>query len=147
MQWKLTLLKSIIYRIITIILGMTTAYIFTGDFRTALELSLYTEAIQSVNYFAFESVWNSFYERLIREKVSEEFRQREIDLKLTVGAIFDISKEFAEIDTFVPEIYHSLLKFYTNILENDQMEEYHDQILESKKHFEILNRGRDFQSE
>jgi uncharacterized membrane protein len=146
MNWKLTIFKSIIYRLITISLAIITGYILTGSLQKALEIGLATEAIQAVNYLVFELIWTYFYEKRLRQKYSKEFLQREVEMKLTVKSVIDMAKEFSEIDTFIPEIYNSLIKFYDGILTNKQMKEFHSQILEAKTNFETINKGRDFDS-
>lgn len=144
MNWKLTLIKSILYRLVALTLAVVIAFIISGDIREAIGSSILIEFVQSLNYFGFESVWNFFYEKRIRERVQQEFRQKEIDLKLTIGMIIDISKEFSEIDTFNPQIYQSFSKFFETALENKELREFHSDILESKHNFEALNQGRDF---
>jgi len=126
------------------VLGLITAYIVTGDINTALGLSLATEGIQSVNYFAFESIWSYYDEKHMRAKISKEFLEREVNLKLSLGAIIDISKEFSQIDTFIPEIYNSITNFYDKILANKQLSEFHEQIEKNKTTFETINKGRGF---
>ena len=144
MDWKLTIIKSIVYRLITISLGLLTAYIIMGNFKEALGVSLVTELIQSMNYFGFESVWTFFQEKRIRKSVEQEFRKRIVDFKLTIGMVVDISKQFADLDTFNPQIYKSFIKFFETALENPELDEFKDQILESKSNFEALNQGKDF---
>ncbi len=144
MDWKNTIIKSIVYRIITITLGLITAYIVTGDFREALGLSLATEFVQSLNYFGFESIWTYFHEKRLRSSVEQEFRKKLVDFKLTIGMVVDISKQFADLDTFNPQIYQSFTKFFDTALANPELEEFREEILESKSNFEAMNKGKDF---
>ncbi len=144
MNWKTTLYKSLIYRSITIFLGLLTAYIVTGDFQTALGLSLVTEFIQSLNYFGFESLWSFFYEKRLREGIKREFKKREIDLKLTIEMIIDITQEFSEMDTFNPKLYTSLINFFDSSIDNQNLKEFKAELEEQKKHFVTLNQGRGF---
>ncbi|MHA1339207.1 MAG: DUF2061 domain-containing protein [Promethearchaeota archaeon] len=138
------LIKSLVYRSITIFLGIITAYVVTGDINAALGLSLATEGVQSINYFLFESVWSYFDEKKLRAKIAKEFREREIELKLSLGVIIDISKEFSQIDTFIPELYNSISKFYNRILNTKELSEFHEQIKKYKDIFEITNKDRGF---
>ena len=144
MNWKITLIKSLIYRVITITLGLLTAYIVTGDFETALGLSLITESIQSINYFGFESLWGYFYEKRIRADISKEFKKREIDLKVTIENIIDITKGFSEMDTFNPKLYNSLINFFDSSINNQNLKGFESELTDAKKNFIALNQGRDF---
>jgi len=144
MNWKITLIKSLVYRVITIALGLLTAYIVTGDFETALGLSLITESVQSLNYFGFESLWGYFYEKRIRADISKEFKKREIDLKVTIENIIDITKGFSEMDTFNPKLYNSLINFFDSSINNQNLRGFESELTEAKKNFIALNQGRDF---
>ncbi len=144
MDWKRNLLKSGVYRVITILLGLLTAYIVTGNVFTAFALSIVTESIQFMNYFAFEMVWSRFDEKRLREEIGREYREKEIRMKLTVGSILDIAREFSQIDTFVPEVYRSVSSFFKNVLSNKQMKEFHEEITKLADGFEIAHRGRGF---
>ena len=144
MNWKITLIKSLVYRVITITLGLLTAYIVTGDFETALGLSLITESVQSINYFGFESLWGYFYEKRIREDIKKEFRKREIDLKVSIEMIIDITKGFSEIDTFNPKLYNSLINFFDSSINNQNLKGFESELTDAKKNFIALNQGRDF---
>ncbi|MHA1377498.1 MAG: DUF2061 domain-containing protein [Candidatus Helarchaeota archaeon] len=143
MDWRKNLAKSLFYRAITISLGLLTAYIFTGgDFLTAFFLSISTEVIQFFNYFAYESVWSYYDERRLRKMISEEFKQREINLKLSLQSIGNIAKEFAQIDTFQPKIINSIMNFYETILNNKELKDLHKDFREYKNTFEIVHKGR-----
>ena len=54
---KESFFKSIIYRVITIIIGMLIALIVTGDLVTAFSLGIATETVQFVYYFVYEAIW------------------------------------------------------------------------------------------
>ena len=136
------LLKSLIYRAITVSLGLLTAYIFTGDIFSAFLLSIATEIVQFFNYFAYETVWSYFDEKRLRKQIREEFRKKEINLKLTFGSIKDIASEFSRIDTFIPEIYNSVTSFYNKILENKELKELHGDFEKYKNYFEATHKGR-----
>ncbi len=137
-------MKSAIYRVITILLGLLTAYIVTGNVFTAFALSLATESIQFMNYFAFEMVWSRFDEKRLREEIGREFREKEINMKLTVGSVLDIAREFSQLETFVPGVYRSVSGFFKNVLKNKQLKDFHEEISKLAEGFEIAHRGRGF---
>ncbi|UCC19669.1 MAG: DUF2061 domain-containing protein, partial [Promethearchaeota archaeon] len=56
-EWKESLIKSLIYRALTLLLGTLTAYIITGSIAIATGTALLTEAVQSVFYFGYELSW------------------------------------------------------------------------------------------
>ncbi len=144
MNWKGKLIKSVIYRVITVLLGLLTAYVVTGSVFTAFALSLTTESLQFLNYFAFEMAWSHFDEKRLREEIGREIREKEVNMKLTVGSILDIAKEFSQIDTFVPGVYRSVSSFFKHVLKNKQMKEFHEEITRLADGFEIAHRGRGF---
>jgi uncharacterized membrane protein len=138
---KESFLKSIIYRIITVFLGMLVAFIITGDLAAALSLGIITESIQFVNYFIYESVWTNFHDKRLRRKIEE---MREVDVKFDFDLIKDISYEFSQTATFVKEIYDSTVKFFDNLLKNEHLSEIHEVILRDKTYFEIKHEHRSF---
>ncbi len=142
MDWKKSLVKSLLYRTITILLGLLTAYIFTGNFISAFFLSITTEIVQFFNYFIYETGWSYYDEKRMRRQITEEFRQKEINLKLSLQSIKDIAQEFSQIDTFIPKLYNSVISFYDKILQNKELKELHDDFLEYKNAFEIIHKGR-----
>ena len=143
MDWKKNLVKSLVYRAITISLGLLTAYIFTGgDILAAFLLSITTEIVQFFNYFAYESVWSYYDEKRMRKLIGEEYRKKEINLKLSLQSIGDIAKEFAQIDTFQPKVINSIVNFYDTILKNKELKDLHPDFQEYKNAFEIIHKGR-----
>ncbi len=56
-SWKRSLVKSIFYRIIIIILDFTTVYIFTGKVVIAIGFMLVSNVYTTVVYFFYERVW------------------------------------------------------------------------------------------
>lgn len=143
MNVKRNLLKSLIYRALTICLGFLTAYLVTGDIFSAFLVSIWTEVVQFFFYFSYENVWSYFDEKRLRKLIGEEFRQKEINLKLTYQSIRDIAQEFSQIDTFVPKLYNSVISFYNRILQNKELKELHQDFLEYKNAFEIIHKGRE----
>ncbi|NVM02623.1 MAG: DUF2061 domain-containing protein [Candidatus Helarchaeota archaeon] len=143
MDVKRNLAKSLVYRAITIGFGLLTAYIVTGDIFTAFLVSILTEVVQFFWYFSFDTVWTYYDEKRLRKLIGEEFRQKEIKLKLSLESITDIAREFSQVDTFIPKVYNSVLSFYNKILLNKELKELHDDFLEYKNAFETIHKGRE----
>ena len=138
---KESLLKSLIYRVITITLGMLVAFIITGSLVAALSLGIITETVQFVNYFIYESVWTNFHDKRLKRKILE---MKEVDLKFDFELIEEISYEFSQTDTFLKELYDSISRFFDKILQNKYLGEIHDKILRDKTHFELKHERRSF---
>jgi uncharacterized membrane protein len=138
---KESLLKSIIYRVITIFLGMIVAYIITGSLATALSLGLITETVQFIYYFIYESVWTTYHDKRLRRKILD---LKEVDLKFDFELIKEISFEFSQTNTFLKEIYDSILRFFDKILQNKYLGEINDVILRDKTYFELKHENRSF---
>ena len=140
-NFKESFLKSIIYRVITISLGMLVAFIITGSLAAALSLGLITETVQFINYFIYESVWTNFHDKRLKNKILE---MKEVDLKFDFELIKEISYEFSQTDTFLKEIHESIIKFFDKILQNKYLGEIHDIILRDKTYFELKHERRSF---
>ncbi len=138
---KESLLKSIIYRVITIFLGMIVAYIITGSLATALSLGIITETVQFIYYFIYESVWTTYHDKRLRRKILD---LKEVDLKFDFELIKEISFEFSQTNTFLKEIYDSILRFFDKILQNKYLGEINDVILRDKTYFELKHENRSF---
>ena len=138
---KESLLKSIIYRVITIFLGMIVAYIITGSLATALSLGIITETVQFIYYFIYESVWTTYHDKRLRRKILD---LKEVDLKFDFELIKEISFEFSQTNTFLKEIYDSILRFFDKILQNKYLDEINDVILRDKTYFELKHENRSF---
>jgi uncharacterized membrane protein len=138
---KESLLKSIIYRVITIFLGMIVAYIITGSLATALSLGIITETVQFIYYFIFESIWTNYHDKRLKRKI---FELKEVDLKFDFELIKEISFEFSQTNTFLKEIYDSILRFFDKILQNKYLGEINDVILRDKTYFELKHENRSF---
>ena len=138
---KESLLKSIIYRIITIFLGMLVAFIITGSLEAALSLAFSIETVQFIYYFIFESVWTNFHDKRLKRKILE---MKEVDIKFDFDLIKEISYEFSQTNTFVKELYDSILRFFDKILQNKYLGEIYDTILRDKTYFELKHEKRSF---
>jgi len=138
---KESLFKSIIYRIITIALGILVVFIITGSLVAALSLGIITETVQFINYFIYESVWTNYHDRRIKRKIEE---MKTVDIKFDFNLIKDISYEFSQTNTFVKEHYDSIIKFLDNLLKNKYLAEIYDIILRDKTYFELKHKERSF---
>ena len=143
-EWKESVVKSIVYRTLTIILGFLTAYIGTGDIGTAFGLALLTEFVQSINYFIFEIVWTNL---ITRRRIKKELTEKIINLKINYDAIIELAYEMSQVETFVEDIYMSSLNFFNSILQNPELEDIHEQISKHKEHFIARHANREFASE
>ena len=142
-EWKESLVKSIVYRSITIVLGFLTAYIFTGDLTLAFGVALLTEFVQSINYFVFEIAWSN----LITRKRLEKEILKTINIELNYDSILELAYEMSRIDTFVHEIYQSNKNFFKSILKNEALKELHEDISHYFDFFKKCHEGRDFQED
>ncbi len=138
---KESLFKSIIYRIITIALGILVVFIITGSLVAALSLGIITETVQFINYFIYESVWTNYHDRRIKRKIEE---MKTVDIKFDFNLIKDISYEFSQTNTFIKEHYDSIIKFLDNLLKNKYLAEIYDIILRDKTYFELKHKERSF---
>ncbi|MBD3229134.1 MAG: DUF2061 domain-containing protein [Candidatus Lokiarchaeota archaeon] len=143
-SWKRSLYKTIVYRIITLILGTITSFIIFQDIAAATGAALLTEAVQSVNYYFYELVWNHYEVKRLKKQIKEELLQREVDVRIDLNSIREISYELAQIDTFVKELYVTVMNFYNRMLKNEELMPLHEEILAHKKHFEKVHAGRNF---
>ena len=109
-EWKESLVKSIIYRTITLGLGTLTTFILTGSLILATGIAILTEAVQSVNYFAYELAWSNITRRRLEKKIIEKIKRKEIDLKLDYSSIQELAYQISQIDTFVPTLYMTIRK-------------------------------------
>jgi uncharacterized membrane protein len=138
---KESLLKSMIYRVITIFLGLLVALITTGSLGIALITAIITETVQFIYYFIFESVWTNFHDKRLKRKILE---MKEVDLKFDFELIKEISYEFSQTDTFIKELHDSILRFFDKILQNKYLGEIYDIILRDKTYFELKHENRSF---
>ena len=134
-EWKGTVIKSIIYRGITLVLGTLTAFILTGSIAIATGVAILTEAVQSVN-------WSNISRRKLEKKIIEKLANREINLKISYSSILDLAYQLSQIDTFIPKLYLSTLQIFDKMLENEELEEIHEDIEKYKEHFVSVHSGR-----
>tara|TARA_B100000787_G_scaffold12268_1_gene9045 strand:+ start:1630 stop:1935 length:306 start_codon:yes stop_codon:yes gene_type:complete len=53
------LTKTLIFRLLAIIITFTISYIYTNNFRKSLKVSIFIETLQLILYFINEHVWNN----------------------------------------------------------------------------------------
>ena len=138
---KESLIKSIIYRTITILLGMVVALIITGNVVVALSLGIATETIQFIYYFIYETIWTNYHDKRLRRKIE---MTREVDIKFDFDLIKEMSFEFSQTDTFIKEYHDSIISFFEKLLENQYLEEIHADILRDKTYFELKHKHKKF---
>ena len=138
---KESLLKSVLYRIITIFLGMLVILIVTGDLVGAFTIGFATETVQFVYYFFYEAVWTHYHDKRLRIKIE---RTRKVDVKLDFDLLKDISFEFSQTDAYVKEPYESILSFFENLLKNENLVEIHKEIQRDKTYFELKHKNKSF---
>lgn len=141
-EWKQSLIKSIIYRGLTVLLGTLTTYLVTGSINIAAGVALLTETTQAVFYFVYELIWSNVSRRRFEEKIIEDIRKRQIDLKIDYSSIMEIAYHMSQVDTFIPKLYLSVRNFFNNLLENEQLAEIHDEIEKYKSYFETTHAKR-----
>ena len=134
-KWKESVVKSVIYRAITLVLGTLTIYIMTGSIALATGAALLTEAVQAVNYFIYELIWSNIARKKLEKEILERLKRREINLKINFEPIKEISYELSQINTFVPKLYLSVLHFFESMLKNEELQKY-------KENFERVHSAR-----
>ena len=138
---KESFLKSVIYRIITIFLGMLVILVVTGDLLAALSLGIATETVQFINYFFYEAIWTNYHDKRLRLKIE---MTREVDIKLDFELLKDISFEFSQTDTYIKEAHDSILSFFEKLLQNEDLAEIQEDIRRDKIYFELKHKNRSF---
>ncbi|MFX1377105.1 MAG: DUF2061 domain-containing protein [Promethearchaeota archaeon] len=143
-KWKQSIIKSIIYRAITLVLGTITVYIITGSITLATGVALLTETVQAVNYFVYELIWSNISRKKLEKEIIGRLKRKEIHLKINFEPIKEISYEISKIDTFVPKVYLSVLHFFDSMLKNEELQEIHDELQMYKGNFERIHSARKF---
>ena len=138
---KESFFKSVIYRIITIFLGMLVALTLTGDVIFALSIGFATETVQFVYYFLYEAIWTHYHDKRLRIKIE---RTRKVDVKLDFDLLKEISFEFSQTDAYVKEPYESILSFFENLIQNENLAEIHEEIQRDKTYFELKHKNKSF---
>ncbi|MFX1409461.1 MAG: DUF2061 domain-containing protein [Promethearchaeota archaeon] len=141
-EWKKSLVKSIIYRSITLLLGTLTIFIFTGSIALATGIAILTESVQAVNYFTYELIWSNIARKKIEKELLQKIKRKEIELKIDFTSIKDLAYELSQVDTFIPKLYLSVLNFFNRILENEDLEEIHVDIENYKNYFIKIHSSR-----
>ncbi|MCW4031839.1 MAG: DUF2061 domain-containing protein [Candidatus Bathyarchaeota archaeon] len=141
-DWRESIIKSLIYRAITLLLGTITAYLITGSIRIATGTAILTEAVQSVNYFIYELIWSNISRRKMERMLMQKLKIKQVDLKIDYSSILDLAFELSQVDTFIPKVYLSTLAFFNRLLENDQLEEIHEKIEVHKERFKSVHSNR-----
>lgn len=141
-EWKSSLIKSLIYRGITLILGTITAYILTGSVAIATGTALLTELVQGINYFIYELIWSNISRRKLEQRILNSLQIREIDLKINYTSIEELAYVLSQIDTFVPKLYISTLNIFNSMLKNEELEEFREQIQKYKENFQRVHSKR-----
>jgi len=140
-EWKESLVKSVVYRTLTIILGFITAFIATGSLALAFGVALLTEFVQSINYFVFEVVWTNL---ITKRRLEEKIKSRMVDLHINYDSILELAYEMSLIDTFVEEVYTSAYNFFKSVLENEELADLSEEIRQHFEHFKRVHENRDF---
>jgi len=143
-EWKNSLIKSLIYRSITLVLGTLTAYALTGSIAIAAGTALLTESVQGVNYFVYELTWSNIARKKLENKIIQKIRNREINLKIDYSSIIDLAYQLSQINTFVPKLYLSTLNIFDKMLENKDLEEIHEEIENYRSYFVTVHSSRKF---
>ncbi|MHA1240745.1 MAG: DUF2061 domain-containing protein [Promethearchaeota archaeon] len=138
---KESFFKSVIYRIITIFLGMLVIFIVTGNVLAAFSIGFATETVQFIYYFFYEAVWTHYHDKRLRIKIE---RTRKVDVKLDFDLLKEISFEFSQTDTYIKEPYESIMSFFENLLQNENLAEIHKEIQRDRVYFELKHKNRDF---
>jgi len=141
-EWKESVVKTLIYRAITLVLGTTTVYLLTGSIALATGAALLTETVQAVNYFIYELIWSNIARKKLEQEILERIKRKEINIKINFEPIREISYELSQIDTFVPKLYLSVLHFFDSMLNNEELEEIHDELEMYKSNFKRVHSSR-----
>jgi uncharacterized membrane protein len=141
-EWKSSLIKSLIYRSITLVLGTGTAYILTGSIAIATGTALITEAIQGINYFVYELIWSNISRRKLEKRLMNSIQIRKIDLNIDYSSIEELAYVLSQIDTYVPKLYLSTLNILNSMLKNEELEEIKEVIQKYKDHFQRVHSKR-----
>ncbi len=138
---KESFFKSVIYRIITIFLGMFVIFIVTGNVLAAFSIGFATETVQFIYYFFYEAVWTHYHDKRLRVKIETT---RKVDVKLDFDLLKEISFEFSQTDTYVKEPYESIMSFFENLIQNENLAEIHKEIQRDRIYFELKHKNRGF---
>ena len=141
-EWKSSLIKSLIYRGITLVLGTITAFLITGSIAVATGTALITEVIQGLFYFTYELIWSNISRRKLEQRILNSLQIREIDLTINYTSIEELAYVLSQIDTFVPKLYISTLNIFNSMLKNEELEEIREEIQKCKDNFQRVHSKR-----
>ena len=79
----------------------------------------------------------------LKQKI-KEMAMRENALTLDFESLKEISYELSRIDTFVNDLYISILNFYNRILKHENLKDIHEEVKEHKENFITIHSGRNF---
>lgn len=144
LEWKESLVKSLIYRVFTVLLGFLTVYIITQDIYQALGAATLTELVQFIFYFVYEVLWTNY---ITRKRLEKKIRSRLIDIEINYKSVMDLAYKMSRIETFVKDIYDSTLDFFYSILKNEELKEFHPEITKYYEYFLRTHKGKSFASD
>lgn len=113
----------------------------TGDLIAAFSIGFATETVQFIYYFFYEAIWTHYHDKRLRIKIE---RTRKVDIKLDFDLLKEISFEFSQTDTYIKEPYESIISFFENLLQNENLAEIQEEIQRDKKYFELKHKDRRF---
>ena len=120
---------------------MLVIFIVTGNVLAAFSIGFATETVQFIYYFFYEAIWTHYHDKRLRIKIE---RTRKVDIKLDFDLLKEISFEFSQTDTYVKEPYESIISFFENLLQNENLAEIQEEIQRDKKYFELKHKDRRF---
>ena len=120
---------------------MLVIFIVTGNVLAAFSIGFATETVQFIYYFFYEAIWTHYHDKRLRIKIE---RTRKVDIKLDFDLLKEISFEFSQTDTYVKEPYESIISFFENLLQNENLAEIQEEIQRDKKYFELKHKNRRF---
>ena len=120
---------------------MLVIFIVTGNVLAAFSIGFATETVQFIYYFFYEALWTHYHDKRLRIKIE---RTRKVDIKLDFDLLKEISFEFSQTDTYVKEPYESILSFFENLLQNENLAEIHNDIQRDRTYFELKHKNRGF---
>jgi len=120
---------------------MFVIFIVTGNVLAAFSIGFATETVQFIYYFFYEAIWTHYHDKRLRIKIE---RTRKVDIKLDFDLLKEISFEFSQTDTYTKEPYESIISFFENLLQNENLAEIQEEIQRDKKYFELKHKNRRF---
>ena len=141
-EWKESLLKSLIYRSLTLVIGTLTAFLITGSIAIATGTAILTETVQGINYFIYELTWSNISKRKLEKKIIDRLKKKQIDLRLDFSSIKELAYQLSQIDTFIPKLYIQTKGIFNSMLENEELKEIHEDIKKYKEYFEAVHSER-----